>query len=301
MIALAEGTDLGGSLRIPASFCGVVGLRPSLGLVPTHPTDYVWDTLQVTGPMARGVGDVALMLQAIAGPTPFAPLARPSAGRDFVAAATGGLPSGLRIAYSPDVTGIGIDDTLERVCREGASCLRDAGARLDEIALDLSFVRSAFLALRGYWFASQHFTRLDKADRFGPNVANNVRSGLGTEMRTFAAAEDSRGRLFHTMRRLFETTDALITPCMPVSPFPVEQNYPETVAGRKMETYVDWLAPTFVLSLTGLPVACVPVGLDEDGLPVGVQVVGPPDGEERVLAIAAALQERLPIGVPHFE
>src|SRR5687768_14623805 len=107
MIALAEGTDLGGSLRIPASFCGVVGLRPSPGLVPTHPTDYVWDTLQVTGPMARTAEDVALMLQAIAGPSPYSPLRQPTAGRDFVAAVKQGVKPGARIAYCSDIAGIG--------------------------------------------------------------------------------------------------------------------------------------------------------------------------------------------------
>ena len=298
MIALAEGTDLGGSLRIPASFCGVVGLRPSPGLVPTHPSDYVWDTLQVTGPMARTAEDVALMLQVMAGNTPFAPLAQPNADRDFVGAVRAGPPRALRLAYTADIAGIGVDAVVERVCREGAFAMRDAADHVEEIALDLAFVRPAFLALRGYWFAAQHLTRLDRALEFGPNVANNVRAGLSTDMRTFAEAELVRGRLWHLMRELFTRVDVLLTPCMPVSPFPVEENYPQTVAGKPMATYVDWLAPTFVLSMTGLPVACVPAGLDDEGLPVGLQVVGPPRGEELVLAVAAAVQARRPIGTP---
>ena len=297
MIALAEGTDLGGSLRIPASFCGVVGLRPSPGLVPTHPSDYVWDTLQVTGPVARRVGDVAMMLQAIAGPSPLAPLAAP-AGRDFVAAATAPPRAGLRLGYCPDVAGIGIDAGVERACRAGAYSLREGTIAVTEVELDLAFARPAFLTLRGYWFVAQQFTRLDRAAEFGPNVANNVSAGLATDALAFAAAERARGRLWHMMRELFERVDALMTPCMPVPPFPVEQNYPETVAGRTMETYVDWLAPTFVLSMTGLPVACVPVGLDAGGLPVGLQIVGPPQGEEVVLSIAAAVQARRPVGSP---
>ena len=301
MIALAEGTDLGGSLRIPASFCGVVGLRPSPGLVPTHPSDYVWDTLQVTGPMARTVADVALMLQAIAGPTPYAPLSAPNDNRDYVAAAATALTAGLQVGYCADVAGIGVDPVIEQTCRDGAFGLREAGAGVDEIAVDLAFARPAFLTLRGYWFVAQHFTRLDQAGQFGPNVANNVRSGLGLGMEAFAAAEHARGRIWHMMRELFGRVDVLVTPCMPVAPFPVEQNYPETVAGRKMETYVDWLAPTFVLSMTGLPVASVPVGLDHEGLPVGVQVVGPPQGEERVLAVAAAIQRARPLSAPSLD
>ncbi|MDQ3388733.1 MAG: amidase family protein, partial [Gemmatimonadota bacterium] len=126
MIALAEGTDLGGSLRIPASFCGVVGLRPSVGLVPTSPSEYLWDTMQVTGPMGRTAEDVALALQAMAGPSELSPLAQPVAGRDFARAVRDADPRGMRIAYCPDVAGIGIDADVERVCRAGALALEGA-------------------------------------------------------------------------------------------------------------------------------------------------------------------------------
>jgi amidase len=107
-----------------------------------------------------------------------------------------------------------------------------------------------------------------------------------------------RGRIWHRFRTLFERYDHLLTPTMAVPPFPVEQNYPETVAGKAMPTYIDWLAPTFVLSLTGLPVGSVPCGLDRDKMPVGLQVVGPPEGEEAVLALMGLMQSLVPIGVP---
>jgi len=298
MIALAEGTDLGGSLRIPASFCGAVGLRPSVGLVPTYPSDWVWDTLQVTGPVARTVEDAALMLGAVSGPSPLAPFGQPVAGRDWVAAVRAGPAKGLRLAYCPDIAGIGIDPDVERVCHEAAGGLERAGATVEVIGLDLSFARPAFLALRGLWFVSWMYRRLDQLDRFGANVAGNIRSGLGTTTRDLAAAEEVRGRLWHRCRELFEQFDHLLTPCMAVRPFPVEQNYPDAIAGKPMETYVDWIAPTFVLSLTGLPVASVPCGLDRSGLPVGLQIVGRPLGEEAVLALAAQVQERYPIGHP---
>src|SRR5712692_11908992 len=149
MIALGEGTDLGGSLRIPASFCGVVGIRPTVGLVPTYPSDWVWDHLQVTGPVARTAEDVGLMLQAVAGPSPLAPLVQPTAGRDFAGAARARLERGMRIAYCTDIAGIGIDPDIERVCRKAAYALRDAGARIEEIPFDLAFGRPTYLALRG--------------------------------------------------------------------------------------------------------------------------------------------------------
>jgi amidase len=300
MIALAEGTDLGGSLRIPASFCGIVGLRPSVGLVPTHPTDWTWDTLQVTGPMARTAEDVALMLQAITRPgdTSWSPLARRSSAR--VSEAVAGPSSGLRLGYCADPAGIGVDPAVERVCRAAAFDLIDAGHRVEEIELDLSAGRAAFLALRGLWFVTQMFPRLDKAAKFGPNVANNVRAGLAVTTTDLAAAEQERGRIWHRFRELFTRFDHVLTPCMAVPPFPVEQNHPDTIAGKPMSTYVDWIAPTFVLSLTGLPVASVPCGLDSMGLPVGLQIVGPSLGEEAVLGLASAVQRRQPIGLPRI-
>jgi amidase len=298
MIALAEGTDLGGSLRIPASFCGVVGLRPSPGLVPTHPFDYVWDTLQVTGPMARTAEDVALMLQAICGPSDLAPLAQPTAGRDFVAAVRRGLPRATRITYIADIAGIGVDPAIAAACREAAFCVTRADFIPSEQELDLAFARSAFLALRGYWFLALMYSRLELLERFGLNVANNVRSGLAADPKSLGAAEEVRGRLWHIFRDLFKNTDYLLTPCMAVPPFPVEQNYPESIAGKPMETYVDWIAPTFLLSLTGLPVASVPCGLDPNGYPVGLQIVGRPRDEEGVLALAGIIQTLAPIGAP---
>src|SRR5687768_15882348 len=140
-IALAEGTDLAGSLRIPASFCGVVGLRPSVGLVPTHPTDWVWDTLQVTGPMARTAEDVALMLQAISGVSDRSPLRQPTAGRDFVGAVRAGPKRGLRLAYCRDIAGIGVDPDVERVCRQAANALANEGHSVEEISLDFAKAR----------------------------------------------------------------------------------------------------------------------------------------------------------------
>jgi len=298
MVALADGTDLGGSLRIPSSFCGVVGLRPSPGLVPIHPSDQVWDTLDVAGPMARTVDDVALMLQAIAGPSPFSPYYQPIAGRDFVAAAGAGIGRGRRIAYAPDVAGIGVDEAIERRCREAAFALAQTGAVVEEVELDLAFARPAFLALRGLWMVAHHHHHLDRLERMGENVGGNVRRGLATTTEELGAAERARGRLWHRLRELFERYDQLLTPCMVIPPFPVEESYPRTVAGRVMETYVDWIAPTFVLSLSGLPVASVPVGLDAEGLPVGIQVAGGPQGEEGVLALARVIQEAYPIGSP---
>ncbi len=301
MIALAEGTDLGGSLRIPASFCGLVGLRPSPGLVPTWPSDWLWDTLQVTGPIARTAEDVGLMLDAVAGPSPLVPISQPTAGRRFAAAAAAGIRRGLRIAYSPDLVGIGVDPDVERACRAAAFGLRQMGATVEEVGIDLSQGRDAFLALRGLWFVNQMHVRSEHLEQFGPSVAGNILSGLKTTVAELATAEHTRGRIREMVLELLSRYDHLVTPAMAIPPFPVEQSYPATVAGKTMKTYVDWIAPTFVLSLTGLPVGAAPCGLDPEGLPVGLQIVGGPFGEETVLALAGAVQQANPIGLPPLD
>jgi amidase len=294
MVSLAQGTDLGGSLRIPASFCGVTGLRPSPGLVPTSPSWYLWDTLQVSGVMGRTAADVGLALQALAGPSTEFPISQPVAGRDFAsAAAKPWLDDGRSLAYCHDVAGIGIDPDVGRVCREAAGTVA-----AEDIELDLSYGREAFLALRGLWFLAHLHDGLDRLEEYGVNVANNIRAGLEVTALQLADAERARRRMREELSTLFEAYAALLTPCMAVPPFPVDQNYPETIDGQPMKTYIDWVAPTFVLGLPGLPVASVPCGLDENGLPVGMQIVGPPHGEELVLAIAARLQAEKPIGLP---
>ena len=298
MIALAEGTDLGGSLRIPASFCGVVGLRPSPGMVPTWPHEFPWDDMQVTGGMGRTAEDVALMLEAVAGPSRVAPLRQPIDGRDFVEVVRRGLPRGSRLAFCPDIAGIGVHEEIQSVCRGAAEELTQAGASVEEIDLDFTYGWDAFLAIRGLWMVATQYSRLDRIDELGDNLASNIRSGLETTTEQLAAAQHARARLWADMEALFERFDFLLTPCMAVPPFPVEQTYPKTIDGREMKTHIDWVAPTFILSLTGLPIASVPAGLDTNGLPVGLQVVGGPQSEEAILAVASEIQRARPIGLP---
>ncbi len=318
MMALAQGTDLGGSLRIPASFCGVTGLRTSPGLVPTWPSEFLWDALQVTGYMGRRAEDVALALQATVGPSPSVPVRQPVAGREFVGAVEragrGGLEAvaaasrrgppardvgaPLTVAYTPDVAGIGIDEEVETACRAAADALADAGAAVEPVELDLSYAWEPFLTLRGWWMLGHHRKHLDVLDELGENLAGNIRAGLEVTGSDLGDAEEARTRLWEEFEAFFEEHDALLTPCMAVPPFPVEENYPETIGGRAMDSYVDWIAPTFLLSLTGLPVGSVPAGLDDRGLPAGLQVVGPPLGEERVLAMMSVIEELRPLGRP---
>ena len=298
MIALAEGTDLGGSLRVPASFCGLVGLRPSPGLVPTVPSDWPEDDLSVTGPMGRTVADVALMLEAISGPSAEFPLAHFRAGCDYTGAVERGPAEGARVAYVADLAGLGTDPALERVCREAAESLSDSGVHVEELDLDLSSGFETFLTLRGRWMVEHHRSRLERLHELGPNLAGNIRAGLALVPAEIEAAERTRDDLRRKVRSVLARYDHVLTPCVPVPPFPVEQDYPETIGGRKMDTYIEWISPTFVLTLTGLPVVCVPAGLDPNGLPVGIQIVGPDQGEESALALAGRIEELRPVGRP---
>jgi len=298
MFALAEGSDLGGSLRTPAAFCGVVGLRPSPGLIPRFPLALPWGTLSVAGPMARTVTDTAAMLQAMAGPSPYSPIVVPVEGRDFVAAARGGIKRNLRVAYCPDIARIGVETEIADLTRQAALQLAESGATVEEIDLDLSVGREAFIRLRGQMMIGNHLDRLGKVDKLGPNLAGNIRLGLAQSPRDVALGERGQAEVFHIFRKFFERFDALITPCTAVPPFPVERNYPEAINGVPMKTYIDWVAPTFCVTLAGLPAISVPCGFTAAGLPVGLQIVGPRWGEEIVLGAAKTVEDSHPVGWP---
>jgi amidase len=299
MAPLAEGSDFGGSLRTPASFCGVVGLRTTAGLVPKHPAAMPWHDQSVAGPMARSAEDCALLLDAMTGLSPVSPLscAAPwKSARDVVAKARS--LRGLRLAYAPDIAGIGVDEEIERVCRAAACGLRAVGATLEEIEFNLADGRDAFIALRGESMVGNHFDRLERIGELGDNLAGNIRAGLALTVSEIARAERKRAEIWHRWRALFERYDLFLTPTAPVPPFPVEKNYPEVVEGRKMQNYMDWIGPNFLVSLAALPAASVPVGLTSMDLPVGLQIVGPRFSEPAILTVAKFAEAAHPIGLP---
>jgi amidase len=299
MVPLAEGTDFGGSLRTPAAFCGVVGLRTTPGLVPKHPTVLPWHDVSVAGPMARSAEDCALLLDAMTGLSAASPLSclPPWQSAHALVAATQDL-NGIRIAYAPDIAGIGVDAEIEGICRAVARGLAAAGARVEEIGFDVSDGRDAFLALRGEAMVGSHRDRLHRLEELGGNLAGNIRSGLALSILDIAGAERKRAEIWHRYRVLFERYDLLLTPTAPVPPFPVEQNYPDRIGERKLENYIDWIAPTFLVSLASLPAASVPAGLSAGKLPVGLQIVGPRFSEPRILSAAKHVQMINPIGLP---
>ena len=299
MVPLAQGTDFGCSIRMPASFCGIVGIRPTPGLTPNWPMPLAWDPGQVNGPLARTAEDAALMLDAIAGFSRISPIsvAPPwASAREIVAAAEDA--KGLRVAYVSDIAGIGVEPEIDAICRATAMSLRDAGAAVEEIAFDISDGKSPYQAWRGLWMVGQQFANLDHLEEFGVNLKGNVKAGLKVTPLDFAASEQKRAQLFRRFARFFERYDLLITPQSPVKQFPVEMNFPTLINGKKLDNYTDWIAGSFLITLMSLPGGSVPAGKTADGLPVGIQIVGPRFEEPKILSVMKIVQQAHPIGWP---
>ena len=299
MVPLAQGTDFGCSVRIPAAFCGIVGIRPTPGLTPNHPMPLAWDPGQVHGPLARTAADAALMLDAMVGFSRLSPISVAPPWKSALAAVERCDDArGLRVAYAPDIAGIGIDAEIADICRRAVHGLERDGAAVEEIEFDASCGRDPYQTWRGAWMVGQQFARLARLNEFGENLRSNVEAGLAVTARDLAAAEDKRQELFLRFCDLFTRFDLLLTPAAPVKPYPVEMNFPSEINGRRFENYVDWIAPAFLITLMSLPAASVPAGLTRDRLPVGLQVVAPRFEEPRILALAKLVQRANPIGWP---
>jgi len=299
MLPIAQGTDFGCSIRIPAAFCGIVGIRPTPGLTPNFPMPLAWDPGQVHGPLARTVEDAAMMLDAIVGFSRISPIsvAPPwTSARESVSVTNDA--KGLRVAFAPDISGIGIDSEVEMICRKAATRLRDHGAQVDEIQLDLSSGREPYKTWRGVWMVGQQFNNLSRLADFGENLQGNVKSGLTITTTEIAAAEQIRSELFQKMCSLFEQYNFLLTPAAQVKPYPVELNFPREINGKPFDDYIDWIAPAFLITLLSLPAASIPAGLTIEQLPVGLQVIGPRFSEPAILSLGKLVQQTNPIGWP---
>jgi amidase len=298
---LAQGSDLGGSLRTPASFCGVVGLRPCPGRVPHGPATLPFQTMSVNGPMARTAADCALFLDAMAGPHPEDPLSFDAPAESFLARSRT-LPPPRRVAFSPDLGIVPVDPEVAAICAAAAHRFADLGAAVEQACPDFANAIETFQTLRAAEFAARLAPTLEShRDQLKPEVVWNIETGLALGAADISRAERHRGALFHAAQAFFADHDLLLCPAAIVPPFDVDVRYVEEVAGQRFDNYVHWIAITFVLTLTGLPVIAVPAGHTREGLPVGLQIVGPPRGEAKVLAAAAQLEaatgfaRRLPI------
>lgn len=293
---LATGSDLGASIRAPAAFCGVVGLRPSPGLVPRGPTTYSSTLLPVHGPMARNVADTALMLDAMVGHQPGDPLSFPPAGPSYQA----GLDQDagpLRVGVSTDLGITHCDSEIAGLIRAAGRVFEGMGATVDEGCPDFRGAIEIFHTIRGTGHIAG-MGRLIEAHRdlLTPEILWSVDTARKHDADAIADAERERAALYARVASFFETYDLLICPTTVVPPFPVEWTTVGSHEGHVFERYIDWIAITFAITLTGCPAISVPCGFTAAGLPVGVQIVGRPRGEHALLKAAAAFERAIDLG-----
>jgi amidase len=288
MVWLANGSDLGGSLRVPASFCSVVGFRPSPGLVAHGPGPGAFDDLAVSGPMARNVADLRLMLEAMSGQDPRDPLSIPFPRSEARAK--------LRIGWSADLGFLPVDPEIRAICAEAARRFTELGAEVEEAGPDLSGAHEAFQTLRALRFAAaKKELLLSHRAQLKPEVVWNIELGLKLTADEIGRALRERVALYQRVAAFFETHDLLLAPVVMVPPFPVERRWIEECGGVRFDNYVDWLGHTYAVTLTRCPALSLPCGFTRGGLPVGLQLVAPPMHDAALLQIAERLESLLGI------
>ncbi len=296
---LADGSDMGGSLRNPASFCNVVGLRPSPGRVPSWPAVDGWGTMGVQGPMARSVDDVALLLSVLAGPDPRSPIALSDPGAGFAELPPREL-RGLRVAWTPDFGGavpelggsLPVQREVREVVESAARVFEELGAIVEQTCPDLTGAEEVFRTLRAVQFSGTYGPLLaDHPAAFKPSLARNIEAGLELSGQDVVRAQLRHTELFHRAREFFDRYDVLIAPVSQVAPFDIELEYPGEIESETMHTYLDWMRSAYLISATGCPALSVPAGFTPGGLPVGVQIVGPHRADLAVLQVGHAFEQ----------
>jgi len=295
MVALADGGDYGGSLRNPASFCNVVGLRPSPGRVPTWPVSDVANWVGVEGPMGRTVADVALLLAVLSGPDPRVPLALDSSPpalsepRQVIGLLERDM-RGARIAWSADL-GLPVDPDVRAVLAPARQVLADLGCQVVDAAPDLAGADEGFRTWRAHRFVTAFGSLLaEHPDQVGRNVAWNVARGLELSAADLSRATQLLAGLAERISEFFAEVDVLACPVSQVPPFDLNLDWVHEIDGVPMHTYLDWMASAYLISATGLPAISIPAGFTPRGLPVGLQLVGGRRQEWPLLAVAHAFE-----------
>ncbi|MEJ1977240.1 MAG: amidase family protein [Acetobacteraceae bacterium] len=290
MVPLATGSDTGGSLRNPAAFCGIVGFRTSPGLVASDKRGLGWSILPVDGPMARNVPDLCLLMAAMASDDTRDPLATPV---PFAMPGPVDL-SRLRVALTPDFGFAPTERVVAQAFAEKTGLIRHVFARAEDTSPDCSNADETFSILRALNFLANHLERVrTRPEDVGPNVRANVAEGLGYSAEDVSRAMVMQTQMYRRWQDFFTRFDVVLAPSVTISPRPWSELYPTHIDGRAMTSYFQWLGLAFPATLVGHPSVSLPVGLDANGLPFGLQVIGRRGGDGQVLAVAAALEEAL--------
>ena len=300
MVALANGSDLGGSLRNPASFCGVVGMRPAAGRVPKWPSAAGWFSLDVDGPMARSVEDLALLLSVIAGPDKRSPIALTEPGEVFAPSLASDL-KGVRVGWFKELGGMPFEPEVRQVVDQRRKTFEAMGCIVEDAEPDFQYADEAFRTLRAWFSALNHSGRMAQhPGMLKATLAREVEQGMLLGGAEVARAEKLRTELYHRTRVFFERYDAFVLPTVQVLPFPVEQPYVNEINGVALEGYIDWMRSCYFISATGHPAISVPAGFSKDGLPIGLQIVGRHQGERRLLEIAYGFEQAAGVAQRRF-
>jgi len=299
MVPLATGSDTGGSLRNPAAYNGIVGFRPSPGVVPSDKRPIGWNPLSVLGPMARTVPDVALLLSTMLSDDAVDPLATTIAGRT-IRSAGDVLPlpdvdlASLKVALTPDFGFAPTERHIRDVFAGKSALFRHVFAVADDATPDCSGTDETFEVLRSVSFmASFHERFRETPELLGPNVRANVEEGLRYSALDVTNALKQQTVLYKRWQAFFERYDVILSPAVTLSPRPWAELYPTEIDGAPTRSYFHWLALAYAVTVVGHPAISLPVGLDDRGMPFGLQIVGRRGGDAKVLAVAAALERLL--------
>ena len=291
MLPIADGSDLGGSLRNPTNYCNVVGFRPSVGRVPSWPNESGWNSFAVDGPIARTVEDTALMLSVLAGPDSRSPICLPDSSSIFLKSLERNL-KGVRIAWSPDLGGLPVDSRVTETLEAQRHVFEDLGCVVEEGFPDFSDADEIFKTFREWLYELKLASLLpEHREKIKETVIWNIESGMKLSGPELGRAEVKRTALFHRVREFMQDYDFLALPVSQVPPFPVEQEYVSEINGLQMGTYLDWMRSCYFISVTGQPAISVPCGFTAEGLPVGLQLVGRPQDDLGVLQLANAFEK----------
>ena len=291
MLPLADGSDMGGSLRNPGNFCNIVGFRTSPGRVPVWPSPVAWFSIPVQGPMARTVKDVALMLSVIAGPHPCSPISIAEPGSLFTRSLDRDFKE-VRIAWSKDLGELPVDPRVTRALEDQRHVFEDLGCIVEEDQPDFADADEIFKVWRAWRFELAYTELLkDHRDLMKDSVVWNIEQGQKLSGPRIGRAEVKRTELYHRVREFMKTHEFLICPVNQVPPFDINQHWVKEINGVRMTTYIDWMKSCYYITVTGLPAISVPCGFTPEGLPVGIQIVGRYNDDFSVLQLAYAFEQ----------